>query len=302
MKEKIAYYATDSYVFQPGESVYINIAYEKSEPHLHAHDFIEIAYVASGEGIHQIAGRKYNVSMGDLFVINYDIAHEFRSSSDKSKPPLVVYNCIFKPEFIDFSLIKYKDFSAITNHFLFRSLFPDENIEQHNIHLVGKDCNDIDALYRKMYNEYTNKSNGYIEILRAYVIELLVTIFRLYNGNQRIQDEFFVQRNEIIKNAMNYMKDNYQKGVSLDELSAMSFLSRNYFCKLFKETTNLTVSEYIQDVRIHKACELLKNTDKAIMEIASMVGYKDIKFFNEIFKRKTGQSPRNYRNKSSAYL
>ncbi len=295
MKDKLIYYDTGKAILKPGENIFINISTEQVESHLHAHDFIEITYVASGEGVHEISKNEYNVSKGDLFIINYDIPHQFRSYDDITKPPLVVYNCIFKPEFIDYTLLDCKDFTDITHHFLFRSLFPDENVEQCDIRLLGKDCAEIEDIYIKMYNEYTKKEKGYVEILRAYVIELLVMVFRLCDINQHLYEPISLERKDIIKKVIEYMKDNYQEGVTLEELSAMAFLSKNYFCKLFKEVTKTTVSQYIQDIRIDKACELLTNTNKTILDISNMVGYKDIKFFNHVFKRKTGQTPGGYR-------
>ena len=296
-KERLDYYASGEKFFRNGEAIYLNYTKEQPMPHLHAHDFIEIAYVDSGEGIHQIGDAQFNVSRGDLFVINYDVPHEFRSYPEPDKMPLRIYNCVFKAEFIDYSLINCKDFSDLTHHFLFRSLFPDEAQERGDICLVGRESPEIGELYRKMYREYTEKARGYVEILRAYVIELLVMIFRIYESMPRFQDEVHLQRTAIIRKTMTYLKENYREGVTLEELSAMSFLSRNYFCKLFKEATHSTVSEYIQEIRIAKACELLKNTDETVLSIAYQVGYHDIKFFNEVFKKIKGETPGSYRRK-----
>ena len=57
----------------------------------------------------------------------------------------------------------------------------------------------------------------------------------------------------------------------------------------------LTLREYVQNVRIEKSCELLEDSDLRVVEIARRVGYEDIKFFNQIFKRRMQISPREYR-------
>jgi AraC family transcriptional regulator, L-rhamnose operon transcriptional activator RhaR len=284
--------------FRAGESIYINKAYEEAESHMHSHDFIEIAYVASGTGTHKIGNMEYSVSKGDLFIINHDIPHEFRSLPDRSKSKLMIYNCIFKPEFFDYQLINSKDFQDITHHFLFRLLFPDEDKMPGDIVLLGKDCAELEQLYIKMYNEYNNQDTGYIEILRAYVIELLVLIVRLFKNIKDSKSSLNHHRRQIIENAMKYMMDNYDRDIRLEDLSMMSFFSRNYFCRLFKETTGITVSEYIQKIRIQEACKLLIGTDRSILEISGLVGYNDIKFFNDVFKRNTGITPTAYKKKS----
>lgn len=281
--------------FRPGEAIYINKAHEEAESHLHAHDFIEIAYVASGTGIHRIGETEYPVSKGDLFIINFDIPHEFRSLPERSKPGLIVYNCVFKPEFFDYGLINSKDFHDITHHFLFRLLFPDEDSIPGDIVLLGKDSAELEQLYVKMYDEYYHQETGYVEMLRAYVIELLVLIVRLFKKAHASNNSLNHHRRQIIEAAMRYMMENYDKEIRLEELSMMSFFSRNYFCKLFKDTTGMTVSEYIQKLRIQEACKLLKGTNKSVLEISSLVGYNDIKFFNNVFKRNTGVSPTAYK-------
>jgi AraC family L-rhamnose operon transcriptional activator RhaR len=288
-----SYYAFGNNYFKNGESVFINVVEESSEPHQHCHDFIEITYIAGGEGEHIIGDNSYCVCKGDINVINYDIVHEFRSYPDK--PPLIVYNCIFNPEFIDYSLINCSSFTDMAHHFLFRSLFPEEMGQQSDIRIVGKDSLNLENLFKKMLSEYEERAKGFIEILRAYTIELLVTIFRLYDNNKDFHNRNYNIRKDIIEKVLNYMKENYKNGVSLDHLSEISFYSPNYLCKLFKEVTNKTVSEYIQNIRINKACELLKNTNLTILNIAYEVGYKDIKFFGMTFKKNVGCTPSKYK-------
>ena len=57
----------------------------------------------------------------------------------------------------------------------------------------------------------------------------------------------------------------------------------------------ITFSEYVQSLRIQESCRLLANTNKNVAEIVNLVGYTDVKFFNEIFKRFTGMTPRQFK-------
>lgn len=295
MNNKLSYYLESQTLLNSEEPIYLNKACEQAKSHLHAHDFIEIAYVVSGCGTHRIGENEYSVSKGDLFIINYDIPHEFRSLEDSSKPKLWVYNCIFKPEFLDYTLVNCKNFYNITQLFLFRSIFPKEYNPNNDIKLINRDSEHIEELYEKMFMEYKLKDEGYIEILRAYVIELLITIFRLYKKNNVLIEKLETHKQEILNTVIRYMKDNYSKELKLEDLSTKAFLSPNYFSRLFKECTNMTVSEYMQKIRIEEACHLLRTTDKKVIDIAFEVGYMDIKYFNEIFKKKNGKTPREYR-------
>lgn len=295
MNDQLVYQMTGVNFFRNGESIYVNKAFEEVEPHPHSHDFLEIAYVASGRGVHRIGDTEYAVSQGDLFIINYNILHEFRSLKDLTESRLIVYNCVFNPDFLDYSLINCKDFSDITHHFLFSSLFPEEGENKSDIRLHGGDSRGIEDLYEKMLREYHLKENGYIEILRAYLIELLITIFRAFRKSSLLEEDIDSQRRRVIEKVMLYMKNNYVQELKLEELSLMAFLSRNYFCKLFKDVNDMTVMEYAQKIRMEEACRLLRDTDKKVIDIVSRVGYRDIKFFNQVFRRKTGMTPSEYR-------
>jgi AraC-like DNA-binding protein/mannose-6-phosphate isomerase-like protein (cupin superfamily) len=295
MAESDFYYDTGAALFQNDEAIFINRAVEQVESHLHAHDFIEIAYVISGQGLHRIGAREYAVAKGDLFLINYDIPHEFRSLPG-GRGKLEVYNCIFKPAFLDYTMINCRDFTDITHHFLFRSLFPEESTDRADIKLLARDSWEIAELYEKMYREYQLQDQGYLEILRAYVIELLIRIFRLYRAgmpeqNNELQHRRMVTMEKIIQ----YMKQNYAADLKLADFAMMAFLSRNYFCQLFKDTTGVTVSEYLQKIRVEEACRLLQGSDKKVIEIAGEVGYSDLKHFNMVFKKITGKTPGEYR-------
>jgi len=293
--KKIQYYDNGERHFTNGEPIFINKPQESSVPHLHAHDFLEIAYVVSGTGIHTIGQNEYKVSKGDLFIINHDIPHEFRSFEDMSMPRLHVYNCVFKPEFLDYRLVNTKDFRLIMESFLFRSLISKEGLTSQELNFVKSSDNNIEDIYEKMFREYTLKETGYIEVLRAYVIELIVTIFRIYSKSTSIDEPLEAKRREMIDKVINFMKNNYTKDLKLEDISTIAFLSPGYFSRLFKECTSMTISEYLQNLRIEEACSILKNTDLKVIDVAQEVGYKDLKFFNQLFKKITGKTPGQYR-------
>lgn len=294
MQNESIFNDTGKDLFREGESVFINKAYEAPDNYVHTHDFIEIAYVASGSGLHIIDDMSYEVTKGDLFVINYDVAHAFRSYPDAKDNQLMVLNCIFKPEYIDSSLLGSKDFSDITYHFMFKSLFPTES-GRADFKLIGKETDAMEALYEKMYREYTLMEEGYQELIRAYIIELLVLTFRLYRKKESANNHADSSKKLVINKVLDYVRSHYQEDIKLDDLSSMTFLSRSYLSKVFKDHTGMTITEYGQKIRIEEACRLLKDTDKKILEVCHDVGYSDVKFFNKVFKRVMGKTPSTYR-------
>lgn len=92
-----------------------------------------------------------------------------------------------------------------------------------------------------------------------------------------------------------YAHENYIEPISLEDLSIKIGLSKAAFCRYFKARTQKTFVEYLSQIRLNKACELLQNTDKQIIDIAFEVGYTNLSNFNRQFKNRFLKSPKHYR-------
>ena len=79
------------------------------------------------------------------------------------------------------------------------------------------------------------------------------------------------------------------------EICELCNLNPTYLSRKFKEETGLNLFEYINRIRIERACRLLKQTRKTVLEIAYQVGYNNISFFNRYFRKTLGMSPGEYR-------
>lgn len=106
--------------------------------------------------------------------------------------------------------------------------------------------------------------------------------------------------NQLVVRAQNYIQENYQKDLSLDEVSRQMDLSPYYFSKLFKEETGSNFVEYVTNLRIGKAKELLVKDGMSMKEICASVGYSDPNYFSRIFKKNTGVTPTEYRESERA--
>ncbi len=280
-------------LFRPNEKVYINKSEELQEycNVMHRHDFIEITYVISGQGTHIVGQSEYEISRGDLFIINYDVPHSFFPKSGSSQP--MVFNCVFMPEFLDASLFSSIHFQDITSSFLFRSLFPEEQLPTPDLRLSGTEFKEIGDLFGKMYTEYKLMKKGYTDIIRAYLIELIVKIFRYMEPAAKKNSSS--QSTALIQRAIEHLRLNYSSDIKLEDLAMKSFISKNYLSRLFKEVTGTNFSDYMQKLRIDEACRMLRQTDMKVIDIAREAGFNDMKFFYEVFKKITGKTPGDYR-------
>ncbi len=97
--------------------------------------------------------------------------------------------------------------------------------------------------------------------------------------------------------AIAYINVNFAKIESVKDVSDKFYISESYLCRLFKEGMGITVSEYINAVRINAASDKLKNTDKPAAEIGFEVGYNSYTYFCKNFNLRMGETPYQYRKK-----
>lgn len=97
---------------------------------------------------------------------------------------------------------------------------------------------------------------------------------------------------------MDYIEENYSSYITLEHVAEEVYLNPVYLSHLFKKVTGVKFSEYLNDFRVKKATELLENSTLRIGEISTKVGYKDSRYFSEMFKKRMGLTPNEYRNKN----
>ena len=103
-----------------------------------------------------------------------------------------------------------------------------------------------------------------------------------------------VTDNRTLERSLRHIHTSYDKELRIPDLARMESLSNSRYISVFKKKTGLAPSEYIINLRMNIACDLLHNTDMSIKEIAYAVGYNDAHFFSKVFKKKTGVAPQKY--------
>ena len=101
-----------------------------------------------------------------------------------------------------------------------------------------------------------------------------------------------------INKAIAYTLKNYTEPLTLEEMADYLGLNKCYFCQLFKRETGKTYSQFLNELRIEKSKELLENTNLSILDIALTVGYNNQNHYSMAFKKLTGTTPKNYKNRN----
>ena len=102
------------------------------------------------------------------------------------------------------------------------------------------------------------------------------------------------RQQRLVTEMRRFIDEKYDKQLSLTGLSQKFNLNSYYISKLFKEYTNQTFVEYLTQIRVSKAAQLIEQGGHSFKEISEMVGYNDPSYFSKVFKKITGKSPREY--------
>lgn len=120
-------------------------------------------------------------------------------------------------------------------------------------------------------------------------------IDKIYDMVLQINRENAVREAKPITEAKKYIQDNYLRELKLEDVSSAVGFNAAYFSTLFRKETGQTFTNYLTDLRIRKAKELLCEKDVSVSDVAELVGYKDLKYFSRLFKKVTGISPSDYK-------
>ncbi|MGG1552600.1 helix-turn-helix domain-containing protein [Paenibacillus ferrarius] len=272
--------------FHPGVPIYVNRAYESFESSEHSHEFIEITYVSEGAGVHYIDDEAVPALHGTLFFIPVGCRHVFRPKTPEKDRPLIVYNCLIRTAYLTELGNGFPQASGICG------IFADSSLHWFT---MNDSSGEYQAMFRELYREFSTKPPGYLAVLTSLIIRILTGLYR-----HRLQIDAPAVEKPLwltLEEAISYVDRHYSTDIRLGELAARSNLSERQFRRLFKSQTGMSFTDYLQSIRIEAACKLLIGSRSSVSEVAASVGYADMKFFHKLFKKKTGITPGQFRNR-----
>ncbi|MCR5291193.1 MAG: response regulator [Treponema sp.] len=101
---------------------------------------------------------------------------------------------------------------------------------------------------------------------------------------------------DYVSQTVSIIRSRYVQGITIESVAEELGISSGHLSRLFKKETGYTFTDYLMYERISVAAQLLRDTDKKIYEIADLVGYEDVRYFGQLFKRVTGFTPKEFKN------
>lgn len=256
----------------------------------HRHNYIELMYVYGGEMTHIIDDKEIKLCEGDLLLLNQNIEHAVKYTNEND----IIFNFIIKPEFLEF-LSTMIDKNSYVSSFIFDALYSYDNVGEY---LVFKTQNNVlvrNYIEAIITNIYEPKLNNHLEL------KLLVGILlaELMDHPESIESySVNIYEKLVMSSILKYISISYREG-SLTQLSKEINIPNYKICKILKKKMGKTFKQLIQDERLKVCTKLLLTTNMPITTIMYEVGYENITYFYDIFKKEYGMTPNEYRIQSA---
>ena len=239
----------------------------------HSHPYSEIIIVTGGEGCFAGGDEKRRIASGSVILTNPYVSHTEYSQPPPSAP---------------------LEYTAIALDGVCFSDGADEQLFARGyVFDFGGRFRELKAVLGKIDGEIAEKKPYWQTAVLSCVNELLIMILRCTGlNNVSVKEElppkaskqplWFVKR---------YLELYFIKNITLDELSEKFFINKYYLIRAFKQTYGKTPMQYLQEIRINQAKELLVNTDMSITQIAAQMGFASASHLAQVFRRYTGKTP-----------
>ncbi len=238
---------------------------EFSSP-LHYHNSYEIFVLLKGATTILANGELVNLNQGEIILLRQNDLHKNNGGSYHER-----YAVHFTERFL-------------------RTYFTDETIntltqgfDNKKRTIKGEAFLDIIKLIESIESEP--------KLAYIHLAELITRIYAEKNQTAPRQKQGY----RITEKIFTYINDNYAYINTLDDIAAAVHISKQYLCSAVKKEMNLTVSDYLNEVRINNACELLRLTNKKITDVAAECGYNSSIYFGRVFKQIVNMTPSEYR-------
>lgn len=146
-------------------------------------------------------------------------------------------------------------------------------------------------LFRQMIQELQLKRTSFSDMLTMQLRQLMLYISRSIMEEVPVSAELLDE----IERAMHYFNKNFYMPIVIEDYAKEHHMTPWWFIQNFKKIAQVTPTQYIVDLRISNAKNLLANTDYTVAKIANMVGYENALYFSRLFSKHMGMSPREYR-------
>ena len=273
----------------PVYSYDINIGDKTNMLNCHWHDEIEFILIISGSAVFQIENCSYEVNPGEIIIVDSHELHSAYALIDDN-------NCICKTLMFNAEILSSKSSDAIQIKFI-NPLINNQLILPRHLSCNNDNELAIRTFFKDLITTLDSKEDNFELMAKSYLYMIFskVMLMVTYKDTSKLINNNTTNKIDNIKHILDYIHINYNNPITINELSVELNMSEGHFCRVFKSATFKTPIDYLNYYRITKAQDLLLNSNKKVLEICMNVGFNNLSYFINIFKKNTGYTPSTFR-------
>lgn len=255
---------------------------------LHRHDYFEMIYVYKGKRTTQIEGREIVLNEQELCIFDMQCAHrDFRKQSEG----IAFYYCFTSKQIDPY-------FLNSVEHRYIRDFFQKAGEQKGGASYLKlkadlKKLREIEKNIAGLFMEQEYMAAGYDRMSQVYMLRF-IQCFQREQDSDVVVISKKLRGTKLFQAVARYISSNIAD-ISLEKLCTQFHYQADYYNRLIKKNTGVTYSEYVQELRMEKAKNLLINTDIPVQEILLYLGYESHSYFYKVFYKKTRMTPIEYR-------
>lgn len=266
-----------------GEGIVVRREVANRIKEAHLHEFIEIIFIRSGEGVESVGGVDYSVRRGDMIFVNFGKTHAFSGRG------MEFIHILLRPEFMSERLVNSDNIFDIFSLPAFSSIEGECTLDD-VVSFSGAELVSVTNLVDAMLSEYENKRAGWHTALYGYAQVLFTLLVR------RLKD-VGESSNLSVSKIESYVAEHLFDKITLSDIAENCFYNPSYFSRKFKSVFGKKLTDYVREKRLLAAAKMLAETDKSNGEIALLCGFSDKTQFYKLFRAEFGCTPTEYRKK-----
>jgi len=260
----------------------------------HIHPAIEIIYLTKGRYDIFVDNEHYSATKGDLLLFRSNVIHSLKHTDSENNIDGEYFVLKIDPKLL-FQMFSEKDDKAFVAPFISKksddiSFFPEKNI-----------TDEMKNIFNSMICEYNRSDSFFNASIRSLSARLLIEFLRSAVAPRVPTDSIEISEKNVflIHESLKYVSENFASDITPADCAALVHLSYSYFAKLFHTVTGSSFKEYLTQIRIAKAHDLIISTSVPITEVAISCGYSNLSYFISEYKKIHGKSPLKMRKQFS---
>lgn len=254
---------------------------------MHIHNWIEINYMYSGCCSQIINDTSYVLKKGQVVLIDTDTPHATAILGEDD----IMVSLLINKDYLTSNFFNRFSKDSILSSFFINSINKNTN---HDNYIVfhSERSRKLPLFFNELICEIYDPSINSTDIINSLFTLVLCELINVYEKDMELEN-LDMNRNSISP-ILRFIEGNYAT-CTLESTARFFNMNPNYLTTLLKQRTGHSYKELVQQQRISKAAQLLKNTNSSVTEIANTIGYENISFFYKKFKERYGCSPKEYR-------